>query len=696
MNKLKYENGRYVRNSGVPLVTPTQIQPSGFDDPARFSQIMRVNSPSNPFAVASVVSGELAVDPAQVPTVLGHSIRSLLTTRSSILYNTTPDRVLALMPPITTQRTAPASGVKDAPPKGESKTDRAQAALAMLNKGGVSCALWNQWDAIPRENTLRNFGINNVTAAEITALCGASSEPVSTAQVGRPVAAAYVDAIFRAGFSCHSWKTMSEAVRRAAVRQQNLLTPDMVVRHGSETAALEVIAREITYECLRRSEDWYNFLRGGLSCASFLASSHDAQVSAFRQRGWRDEHIEDGISRLRRWCQQATEIEQAQVLICRTVDWRVRSTLIDATRQIMHPITIGRALPSDEFYRDQMESGWQRGLWVVDGIPSLPILSQSVYDHCMGNAGTRWQVAYSANNTTFRTSDGPRMWLSVGEITPQGGYDALDPLQGAVGDCYLISAMTSIVWSRPGLLETLVRRLGDGPHGTTRYSVRIRGEEQIIDDTFPISPFFFIPMYAFSNRQDAMWPALIEKAYAAWRTRDRTGTPNIAANNALYFGADVREDARRSVSNGIASVEFPAGDLVGGQIFWWVTYFRSGEACWRKISEKCNQTTGKTNTPMQAGTYVAEGEVFGIIGPSDIVDRGFVPGHAYSILGVSTSPKAVILRNPWGSYVPDASMRPAALRQWNRLNVTGDYHGVFAVTPEAFARYFGAVYGTDL
>lgn len=615
------------------------------------------------------------------------------------------------------------------------------AARATMNGDHVTCAQWLGWTPAqrtayltdrPHSATIDQSWLAQLVTLQCNAEGGLSAPPQP--QRAMTVGQATLNSLFSLGattgvYSCTVWQNFSPEAKRAALRVVQVSRDS---ERGAQTggrvtfsfgipaapaapeatdAELDALAADVTYECMRMSEDWRAFFRylpppsnepsrSLRSCAGFLSATRAQQVEGFVRRGWREVDIPDGIARIQAWCAQTTNITGAIAGLCATTNWRVRDDLIAATRRVMRPLTL-EASPQWQragTYQAQVESNWEQGASDALNIPSLPVLCQDVFDHCDGSgAGT----AFTQNRPQFADNrDYHRAWLSVGPILPAGGFDALDPVQGATGDCYLIAAMSALAWCRPGLLEGLVQRVGAGPQGTTHYRVRIRGEWQEVDDTFTMSPYWFVPLYARGVRPDAQWPALIEKAYAKWRTRDATGRPSVAANNALYFGGDVREDARRPVAAGIAHVEFPHADLAGGETFWWLTWFRRGDECRQKLARYCD-ATGRAVQPMSASTYPTaeqQGIIAGLVLPSGSIELGFVPGHAYSILGVTTDSEepAIILRNPWGHGTPDRSVLAPGLRQWQRLNVTGDYNGVFAIKPSEFARYFGAVYGSVL
>src|SRR5205809_3884906 len=56
---------------------------------------------------------------------------------------------------------------------------------------------------------------------------------------------------------------------------------------------------------------------------------------------------------------------------------------------------------------------------------------------------------------------GSQVWTDPGEFFDEAA-EFFDPVQGAVGDCYLIAALASIAWARPYLIAQLTRATGTG------------------------------------------------------------------------------------------------------------------------------------------------------------------------------------------------------------------------------------------
>ena len=74
--------------------------------------------------------------------------------------------------------------------------------------------------------------------------------------------------------------------------------------------------------------------------------------------------------------------------------------------------------------------------------------------------------AVKKNGETVRSEPpidvGSVVWADPGEFFDEAA-EFFDPVQGAVGDCYLIAALASIAWARPYLIAQMTRATGTGP-----------------------------------------------------------------------------------------------------------------------------------------------------------------------------------------------------------------------------------------
>lgn len=194
------------------------------------------------------------------------------------------------------------------------------------------------------------------------------------------------------------------------------------------------------------------------------------------------------------------------------------------------------------------------------------------------------------------------------------GVNFDDPVQGQVGDCYLVSALSALALTRPSAIRDAVRPNGDGTFTVTFFergsSGRSKKVELVVDATVPRRDGE--PHYASGRDVTELWPVLIEKAYAAWK------------GSYLRIEGGMSCNAFEALTGKKASW-FPVGrDLGGDALFDKLKRLHDSKAALVVIS---NPWTKK---------------------------KGMSPDHAYTVLSVfeRDGERFVKLRNPWGWLEP--------------------------------------------
>jgi hypothetical protein len=184
------------------------------------------------------------------------------------------------------------------------------------------------------------------------------------------------------------------------------------------------------------------------------------------------------------------------------------------------------------------------------------------------------------------------------------------------------------------------------------------------------------PLYARSSEAGEVWPAILEKAYAKWRTNHSGDTPNILS---IAGGDPVRA----------------AAQITGLSPSYYWTASSSPDTIYKRVRE--NSLSYKTFNPMVAWTYSS-----GDKSPDKIKysDANLVANHAYSILGWSyrNSNRYIILRNPWGQKEASTDYLPGSWMAWDtpyyggpgwwRTISLGANDGIFGLRVETFKKYF--------
>lgn len=273
-------------------------------------------------------------------------------------------------------------------------------------------------------------------------------------------------------------------------------------------------------------------------------------------------------------------------------------------------------------------------------------------------------------------------WVRLGNFLPSGGLPSvLDPVQGIVGDCFLISTFAGLVWAMPNALERLVGRSGD------RFTVTLRNRAVTVSSRVPcMIQGGYSPLFCRPDRPDAWWPAVLEKAWAEWVTGDSTDRPDLMQLDNLDASSAIRQQT--PTYSGV-SMTIPMVDLLGARPFWNQLVTRGAEGCFNLVNEFC--TEGKADRGILTAASSPEAVY------------GTVPKHAYTVLGTLTGTdgrRAIVVRNPWGRFVPRRATDPGAVvpfnGRWHGLDVSGEYHGVAALDAGFFANVFTWLYGVRL
>lgn len=204
-------------------------------------------------------------------------------------------------------------------------------------------------------------------------------------------------------------------------------------------------------------------------------------------------------------------------------------------------------------------------------------------------------------------------WTDGGRFYNEG-TEFLDPVQGQVGDCYFVAALSSVAWSMPFTIVDRNRATAID-NEAFRHQIGFTGNSGV--ETVEVSDQILLTgwggaQFARSSEAGEIWPAVYEKAYAKWRLGEPTdypAIPNIA-------GGDPSIACRQLT--GLNDYRNWHGSYTAAQILDLV---------------KAHTSNGRTTTPMISWTYGDDGG-----NPDDASDIAYrdanvVAGHAYSVLG---------------------------------------------------------------
>ncbi len=264
-------------------------------------------------------------------------------------------------------------------------------------------------------------------------------------------------------------------------------------------------------------------------------------------------------------------------------------------------------------------------------------------------------------------------WKDVGDFFEEAA-EPTDPKQGALGDCYLIAALSAVAWARQDLILHRTRRTDTGQQNfVDQIDFHKNGSTERIEVTerVPVRQGSDRCLYARSNEAGEIWPGVFEKAYAKWKTNNSTDQPDY-----------------RKISGGVGV--FACAELTGGKASYNWTTSHSADDLWHMVRQ--HSAGNKTVHPMVASTYNSNRDA---PGPVDYGAARLVACHVYTVLGwvydSRTGSKYIVLRNPWGYRVPTSNVLTGRWSSWDetygRSQALGT-NGVFALESNTFKQYF--------
>jgi len=261
----------------------------------------------------------------------------------------------------------------------------------------------------------------------------------------------------------------------------------------------------------------------------------------------------------------------------------------------------------------------------------------------------------------------------------------LDPVQGNANDCYLISAMIALAWSRPAEWAKRVRSTVDrsGLSATYRYAF-YRGQDTLgpafaVEPRLPANAHGRLA-YARSADGKEAWAPMYEKAFVM---RECKRAPDDPLPRDYQYVSDHRmkpQIACRALAGG-------KSHAVGCEIL-------GGRAPAATVGRRCDTPRRVTREPTMAWTW----ENVQLMKGLGWKTTGLAHNHAYAVLGIMSwkGSDHVVLRNPWGrspyradgyatgTWKPGDGASGAAEVELNR-------NGVFAIRADWFDKCFAQV-----
>lgn len=275
-------------------------------------------------------------------------------------------------------------------------------------------------------------------------------------------------------------------------------------------------------------------------------------------------------------------------------------------------------------------------------------------------------------------------WVQEGEFFDHGTQYS-DPQQGALGDCWLISTLASIAWTRPTAIVDCNRPTGTGAQDFLNQITFCPSGTMQISEKVPMGGSSGSYYYMFARGLDGheTWPAIYEKAFAKWKSGNLTDEPpydTLNGNSPIYA----------------------CQSLLGLAGTWNNTYNQPDSTVENLIAASC--TNNKSTNPMMACTWgsAADAKKYANVTIYYDARSGIVADHCYSVLGFIDigSTQYVVLRNPWGyhegtldvltsptSWSPGPGTSSDPLVEPVPLNT----QGVFAMKTTTFKQYYQGI-----
>lgn len=260
------------------------------------------------------------------------------------------------------------------------------------------------------------------------------------------------------------------------------------------------------------------------------------------------------------------------------------------------------------------------------------------------------------------------VWADPGTFFGEAA-EFFDPVQGGVGDCYLIAALASVAWARPYVIAQRTRATGGAQQQFVNMIQFYDGANPVqveVTENLPLTNPGNLYIYCRSREAGEIWPAVYEKAYAKWRTGsgDQPNIPAIAGGDPVGAAAQI---------TGLTPTYYWNDSLSEDDIY-------------QRVRE--NSLSRRTFNPMVAFTFCSSPP------PVDYAGTGIVGCHAYSILGwdYRNNQKYIVLRNPWGfqeaSINVDGGDWMAYDNSFWRTVPLADNDGTFALRADTFKKYY--------
>lgn len=221
------------------------------------------------------------------------------------------------------------------------------------------------------------------------------------------------------------------------------------------------------------------------------------------------------------------------------------------------------------------------------------------------------------SNPGLRDKDDQSAYEPIEGPVVQDGASPEDVMQGALGDCWLISTMRGVAAANPELIADNIRANDDGTYTITLYE---RGEPVEVTVTAEFPAVDGDPTYADNEGERELWPLLYEKAMAQ------------------HMGGSYEDLDGDWPSRAIEAMTGEPVQTYDEGFFPWDNKDLPPAADLRSRLEDGGVIIASTNGD---GDKASAGEL--------------VSNHAYTVTGIDDDGN-VTVQNPWGSHEPPITM----------------------------------------
>ena len=219
--------------------------------------------------------------------------------------------------------------------------------------------------------------------------------------------------------------------------------------------------------------------------------------------------------------------------------------------------------------------------------------------------------------------------FSSDPLFSSSGPSYKDLEQGALGDCYFVSALGTIADASPQAIENMFLKNGDGTYTVRFFAADGKADYVTVNTALPLSAKGRLE-YERLGTDNSLWLALAEKAYAEWDETGDAGRGNVNAYENLAGGKSLHVFEQTLDAYGQAQDEK------------WTS-----SATAAKSAALESDLINALGSPANAVTI----STINTLGDPDQA-TGLYPGHCYVVLGYNATQQTFQLYNPWGHDQP--------------------------------------------